>query len=154
MLIFSIGWNTCICAPPMNWKKATPIEFEYSKNVFIGEVTVCDDENYEMVICEVFKGELTAGQMITGKNRGTCGPYVDKNGEWIMFGEYTTEFTVNDCGISMSMTDPRMLPPPPPSNADRQEQKFIATWKAESKKNRQEQLKILRKISVKNGSGN
>ncbi len=71
----------------------------------------------------------------------------------MMFGEYTTEFTVNDCGISMSMTDPRMLSPPPPSSADRQEQKFIAKWKAESKKNIQEQLKFLRKISVKNGSG-
>ena len=118
----------------MNWKKATPIEFEYSKNVFIGEVTVCDDENYEIVICEVFKGELTAGQMITGKNISTCGPYVDNNGEWMLFGEYTTAFTVNDCGISINTTDPLMLPPPPPSNADRQEQKFIAKWKAESKK--------------------
>jgi hypothetical protein len=149
ILALPLGVNICTCPPPTNWRKATPIEFEYSEFVFIGDVTICDDESYEIVICEVFKGNLKAGQFIKGKNIGTCGPYVDENGEWVLFGEYSTDFKTNDCGLSSSIADPFGLtvPPPPKPNSDIDRKKQINKWKVESKKNILEQIKMLRNIS-------
>ncbi|WP_127845636.1 hypothetical protein [Psychroflexus aestuariivivens] len=152
-LIFIPNENkNCTCAPIENWQKATPKEFEYVDDVFIGDVTISENQtDYLIVVCEVFKGDLKSGQKIKGVNIGYCGPFVDKNGEWVMFGKYLTEFKVNDCGLSSNIAEPYgMLPPPPPPPPDFKydEKTVLKKWKAESKKMIIEQIKMLREIST------
>lgn len=150
--IFTIpnGTNICTCAPLPNWKKATPIEFEYVESVFIGDVTICDKSEYEIKVCEVFKGDLKIGEIIKGENIGYCGPYVDKNGKWVLFGKYSNNFKVNDCGLSSNIAEPfGMFPPPPPPkpNLDVDGKELIKKWRAESKKNILEQIEMLRNLN-------
>ena len=150
IFIFPNGTDICECAPLPNWKKATPKEFEYVEDVFIGDVTICNNTEFEIKVCEVFKGNLKAGEIIKGENIGYCGPYVDKNGEWLLFGNYLNNFKVNDCGLSSNIAEPfGMFPPPPPPPPDFKydEKTVLKKWKAESKKMIKEQIKMLREIS-------
>lgn len=157
MAIFFLpnGTDVCTCAPNGNWRKATPKEYENVEDVFIGDVTILENNSdYEIVVCEVFKGELKSGQSIKGENLRYCGPNVNKNGQWVLFGNYSTTFLVNDCGLSSSITEPfGMYPPPPPpkKNSDVDRKELIAKWKSElkseSKKNIQKQINMLRNIS-------
>lgn len=147
-----IGMDNCTCARIENWRRATSQEFEYVDDVFIGDVTINEKQtDYSIVVCEVFKGELKSGQIIKGVNIGSCEPFVAQNGKWVMFGKYSTEFKVNDCGLSSNIAEPygRFPPPPPPPPDFKYDEKTVLKkWKAESKKMISEQIKILRKISI------
>jgi len=150
IFIFPNGADTCECAPHPNWKKATPKEFEYVEDVFIGDVTICNETEFEIKVCEVFKGNLKAGDFIKGENIGYCGPYVDKNGEWVLFVNYSNSFKVNDCGLSSNIAEPfGLFPPPPPPEKDIKynEKKVIKEWKVKLKKSIKKQIIILRNIS-------
>ena len=150
LFLFPNGTEICTCAPLPHWKKATPKEYEYVDEVFIGDVTICDGTNFEIKVCEVFKGNLKVGEIIKGENIGYCGPFVDKNGEWILFGKYLNNFKVNDCGLSSNIAEPFGMfppPPPPPPDLEYDEKTVTKKWKAESKKMIKEQIKMLRKIS-------
>ena len=100
-------------------------------------------------MCEVFKGNLKAGQVVKGTNPRYCSPFVDKLGEWVFFGKYSTDFKTNDCGLSSNIAEPfGMFPPPPPKpNRDVDGKELIKTWKAESRKSVLEQIEMLRNIS-------
>jgi len=150
ILFLPIEKNICTCPPPANWRKATPSEYNYSNDVFIGDVKLIPNSqvDYEIVVCEVFKGDLKSGQTIKGEKFGTCGPYVNKNGEWVLFGTYSTKFKVNDCGISSNINDPRgLLPPPPPPNSEIEEKVTLKSRKLEARKHIKKQINMLRNIS-------
>lgn len=147
VFIFPDGVDICDCAPVPHWQKATPREFEYVEDVFIGDVTIYNEKEFEIRVCEVFKGNLKSGQIIKGKNSSYCGPYVDKNGEWLLFGKYSNNFKVNDCGLSSNIAEPfTILPPPPPPNYKYDEKTFLKKWKVEIHEIMQEQISILRKM--------
>jgi hypothetical protein len=146
------GANVCSCATIGNWRKATPKEYKYVEDVFIGDVKKIGESkfDYEIEVCEVFKGDLKVGQIIKGTNPRYCSPFVDKLGEWVLFGEYSTDFKTNDCGLSSNIAEPfGMFPPPPPPkpNSDTDSKELIKKWRIESKKNILEQINMLRNIS-------
>ncbi|WP_167342050.1 hypothetical protein [Nonlabens sp. SY33080] len=139
----------CTCAPLPHWKKATPKEYEYADDVIIADVIIDENEiGYKITVCEVFKGDLKTGQILNGKNFGTCGPYVDKDGEWVLFGANTTYFKVNDCGLSSNIAEPReLLPPLPPPNSGIDYDKLIEKRRKEARENIKKQIQMLRRIS-------
>ena len=144
------GANICTCAPNGNWRKATPKEYNIVEDVFIGDVTIDEiTSEYSIVVCEVFKGNLKSEQIIDGENLGYCGPFVNKNGEWVLFGKYSTNFKVNDCGLSTNIAKPfgMYAPPPEEITTDVVEKNMIEKWKAESRKNVLNQIDLLREIS-------
>ncbi len=139
--------SLCDCAPIGNWRNATNMEYEYVDDVFIGDVKNINEfeTEYEIVICEVFKGDLKVGQKIKGINLKYCSPIVSKKGQWLFFGTYSTDFKINDCGLTTNIDEPwHILPPPPPPNLKEQEKKIIEKWKKVARENVQEQIKILR----------
>ncbi|MEO9953526.1 hypothetical protein [Nonlabens sp.] len=97
---------------------------------------------YLIEICEVFKGDLQPGQIIKGVNWGTCGPYVDTDGEWILFGNYSDRFIVNDCGLSSNIIDPKRLLAPQPINLKNN----LESQKLEAKQNIKQQINMLREM--------
>lgn len=143
--------NICSCPPLPNWKKATSIEYEYSQDVLIADIQIGKNQtDYKIEVCEVFKGDLKPGQILNGKNIGTCGPYIDKDGKWILFGELSRYFRVNDCGLSSNVSEPYGIirrPAPPMSNTAEDQEQLIAEWKMESKRVIKQQIKMLKKIS-------
>ena len=144
-VFFVVGFSSlCTCPPPKNWKKATPIEYKYVNDVFIGDIRIdCDNDfEYLIVICEVFKGDLQPGQIIKGINSGTCGPYVDTDGEWILFGNYSSRFIVNDCGLSLNIINPKRLLAPQPINLKNN----LESRRLEAKQNIKQQINMLREM--------
>lgn len=144
------GSEYCTCKPLGHWEKATPKEYEYVDNVFIADITIDKNQtDYRITVCEVFKGNLKAGQTLNGKNIGTCGPYVDEDGEWVLFGNNKAHFKVSDCGLSSNIAQPReLLPPPIKSGIDYDKQ--IQERKTRARENIQKQIKMLRKMSNSN----
>jgi hypothetical protein len=146
------GTNICSCAPNGKWRIETPKEYNYVDDVFIGDVKEIGESkfDYEIVVCEVFKGNLKAGQVVKGTNPRSCSPFVDKLGEWVFFGKYSTDFKTNDCGMSSNIAEPfGMFPPPPPPkpNTDIDGKELKKKWKAESRKSILEQITMLRNMS-------
>ena len=152
LFLFSETSNTCTCAPVGNWRSATAAEFDNVELVFIGDVQQIDDEGleYELVVCEVFKGNLSEGQRISGVNPKSCNPVVDKKGQWLFFGDKSDQnlFSQNICGLTNHLIEPiRQLPPPPPPDSDIDYEEYKRTWKKEAKKIVREQVKIVRKLT-------
>lgn len=109
--------DICDCARIENWRTATVKEYEFVKDVFIGDVRKIsnDKSEYELIISEVFKGTVEVGATIKGINLKYCGPVVDKKGQWLFFGTITEYFHINECGLTSNLEEPwRILPPPPP----------------------------------------
>ncbi|MCY2686788.1 hypothetical protein [Salinimicrobium sp. TH3] len=86
---FSESRENCTCAPVGNWKGATEAEFRNVELVFTGDVQRIEESGseYEIVVCEVFKGNLKEGQRISGINPASCNPIVDQKGQWLFFGK-------------------------------------------------------------------
>ncbi|WP_405350066.1 hypothetical protein [Nonlabens sp. Asnod3-H03] len=118
-LVLPFESDYCTCPPPRHWEKAASIEYEYSEVVFVGDVkSFSNDKNkFTIEVCEVFKGDLKSGQIILGKNLRSCYPYIDRGGSWLLFGNHSQIFEVNECGISSNIEKPRqlMIPIKPPS---------------------------------------
>ena len=141
------GINFCDCAPIENWRTATDKEYDYVDNVFIGDVNLISENKneYELVVCEVFKGNLKIGQRIKGINPKYCPPIVNKEGQWLFFGKFSTDFKLNECGLTTNIEEPwKILPPPPPPHLKSEEQTIIDNWKQDALKMVHEQISILR----------
>ena len=146
VFLFS-GINFCDCARIENWRTATHGEYEYVDDVFIGDVNLISENKneYELIVCEVFKGNLEIGEKIKGINAKYCGPIVDKKGQWLFFGKFLTEFKLNECGLSTNIEEPwQILPPPPPPHLKAEEKSIITNWKKDARKMVHEQIIILR----------
>ena len=142
--------EVCDCARIENWRTATVGEYEYVKDVFIGEVKKISEDKteYEFVVLEVFKGNLKVGRTVKGINPKYCEPDVNKKGHWLFFGAFSDNFNLNECGLTSNIEEPwRILPPPPPPELKADEKKMIKRWKKEVRENMQEQISILREIS-------
>lgn len=143
------GIDACDCARIENWRTATAGEYEYVKDVFIGDVKIISDDRteYELIVTEVFKGDLKVGTVVKGINPKYCGPIINKKGQWLFFGTFSNNFHLNECGLTSNIEEPwGILPPPPPSELKLDEKRMIKKWKKEARKNVQEQIIILRNI--------
>lgn len=151
LLLVTISTLACDCAPIKYVDRAIENEYKFVDDVFIGDVKWIDDDStyYEIIVCEVFKGDLRPGQKIKGINKGLCGPYVFKTGEWILLGTYSNEFKVHDCGLTTNLAEPWNILPPPPSPETESElgQNLLDKWKAESRQKVNRQIETLRKIA-------
>ena len=140
----------CTCAPVGNWKGATEAEFKNVELVFIGDVQRIEKSGskYEIVVCEVFKGNLTEGQRISGINPKSCNPIVDRKGQWLFFGKTDqNKFTQNICGLTNHLVEPiGQLPPPPPPDSGINYEEYKSTWKKEAKEIVKGQIKIVREL--------
>ncbi len=145
-LLISFGTTICVCQPPRPWEKATKMEFRDSETVFIGDVTICDDKEYEIVVCEVFKGTIKNGQTIIGKNQGTCEPYIGKSGEWLLFGDFSTEFIVYECGTSSNINEPLNPYSLLPSDMRKERLASLNSEILEARKIVQNQIYLLRNV--------
>ena len=151
-IIITKSTNNCNCAPIENWRSATEAEFQIVDLVFVGDVQRIDEEGsgYEIVVCEVFKGNLLPGERISGINPKTCNPVVDRKGQWLFFGEKSDQnrFKQNICGLTNHLMEPvRQLPPPPPPDSGIDYEEYKRTWKKEAKEIVSEQLQIVRKLA-------
>ena len=141
--------DACNCARIENWRTATVGEYEYVKDVFIGDVKMISEDKteYELIVTEVFKGELKVGATVKGINPEYCSPNVGKKGEWLFFGTLTNYFHLNECGLTSNIEEPwGILPPPPPPELKSEQKRMIKKWKKEARENIQEQINILRNI--------
>jgi hypothetical protein len=141
----------CTCAPVGNWKGATEAEFTNVELVFTGDVQRIEKNGskYEIVVCEVFKGNLTEGQRISGKNPESCNPIVDRKGQWLFFGRIDQRnFTQNECGLTNHFIEPvGQLPPPPPPDSGIDYEEYKRTWKEEAREIVKGQIKIVRELA-------
>ena len=138
----------CDCAPINNVDRALDHEYKFVDDVFVGDVKWFDNDstNFEIIVCEVFKGDLKPGQKIKGINEGLCGPFVFKTGEWIFLGTYSNKFKVHDCGLTTDLDEPwTILPPPPPPETEKElGQDWLDKWKEKSRQEAYRQIEILR----------
>ena len=149
--LFFETMDTCTCAPVENWKTATAAEFEIVDLVFIGDVQQIGENgsDYELVVCEVFKGNLLQGERISGVNPKSCNPIVDRKGQWLFFGKTDQrKFTQNECGLTNHLLEPiGQLPPPPPPDSGIDYEEFKSTRKEEAKEIVKGQIKIVRELA-------
>lgn len=141
--------DICDCARIENWRTATVGEYEYVKDVFIGDVKMISEDKteYELIVTEVFKGELKVGSMVKGINPEYCSPNVTKKGEWLFFGTFKNNFHLNICGLTSNIEEPwGIKAPPPPTELKWKQKRMIKKWKKEVRENMQEQINILRNI--------
>ncbi|PRP66085.1 hypothetical protein [Nonlabens agnitus] len=139
--------DVCTCPPTGNWQKATPKEYNYVNDVIIGDVINVSKDQFEIIVCTVFKGNLKPGQKINGENYGTCGPYINKTGEWLVFGQQFDGFRVNECGISSKIDDTFPLLPPPPKESETIKNLFSESRQKEAMEIRIKQISLLREMS-------
>jgi len=148
LLLTSIKLLACDCAPIKNADRALDHEFKFVDDVFIGDVKWFNNDSttYEVIVCEVFKGDLKPGQKIKGVNKGLCGPFVLKTGEWIFLGTYSTNFKVHDCGLTTKLDEPWTIlpPPPPPETEEELGQDWLDKWKIKARLEAQRQIEVLR----------
>ncbi|MGB3592186.1 MAG: hypothetical protein WBA16_10925 [Nonlabens sp.] len=154
------GNSICTCAPPGKWNTVLLEEFQFSDDVIIGDVVYYDDYCYESIVCEVYKGNLSIGEQITGVNSRSCEPYVDNDGEWILYGSYNTHFITNDCGGSTSVENPRfpiaLAPPAVPngqalktkSQLSKVRERFILERAIELRGVISQQIALLRELAI------
>ncbi len=125
LLIYFLATLTsyaCTCVPPLKLDSQRTEEFEKSKVIITGIVSKLNqkEQKFELKISEVFKGNLKINQDIIGQAIFSCVPFVDKNGEWLIYGNYENGMlTINTCGLSRSLNHPEenrhfIMPKPPP----------------------------------------
>jgi hypothetical protein len=102
--------TVCTCPPPRNNEKGWSKEYVNSELVFIGEVSCYNEEDYTYTIevCEVFKGNVESGDLITGSNDLSCHPWVELEKDWLFYGTMISDetFQANGCGHTTTYEKP------------------------------------------------
>lgn len=106
-LNFSIGY-ACSCVSVKNITKKAELEFNISTNVFSGYITYKNEINQytDILIKEVFKGEIKVGQTIRIYFTD-CEPYPVLEQTWLIYSYLEDGYnTIQKCGISRDLKNP------------------------------------------------
>ena len=153
ILIYFIATLTsfaCTCAPQIKLDSQRKEEIKKSKVIIIGIVSKINlnKQKFELKVREVFKGNLRVDQVIIGQSIFSCVPFVDKNGEWLIYGNFENGMlTINTCGLSRSLNHPEdnrhfIIPKPSPDLkiTETERQKLILANNIKEKKLAMKQL--------------
>jgi hypothetical protein len=109
LLLFSIKTFACNCPKVEELKDKQISEYENSECIFIGEIFEIDYENqiFKIKVTESFKGSKI-GEIYNGKFDSSCGPRIDHEGIWLIYGNFfdSSILTANECGLSRSFKKP------------------------------------------------
>ena len=125
LLIYFVATLTsfaCTCAAPVKLDSQRTEEIKKSKVIITGIVSKLDrnKQKFELKVTEIFKGNLKIDQDLIGQAIFSCVPFVDKNGEWLIYGNYENgKLKINTCGLSRSLIHPEenrhfIIPKPSP----------------------------------------
>ena len=137
----------CSCPPLKKLDYERNAEYQNAEFIFIGKIYNLKNHKrvFEVKVKEIFKGNLNVGQIINGGNNYYCEPFVNKNGEWLIYGKIENGILfIKECGLSRSLKNPENnnyfnipIPPPPPNSEITKVQ-----WKNLMKKNRKQSRKF------------
>lgn len=154
----------CDCGPLEKLDTIREKEYGNSDVVFTGRIISLSEgwEDFQIGVTEFFKGKIKRGQILSGKNNTGCEPYIDKGGEWLIYGKIVNDsLVINPCGLSRSFDFPyenryfRSIPVPPlPAGRDstfndaERIKKIVDTgklYKEKAKEELKEEIEMLRK---------
>ncbi|QWX85417.1 hypothetical protein H0I23_07190 [Cellulophaga sp. HaHaR_3_176] len=159
LILTLISYNAfaCTCSIPKSLKAIQDYEFQNSDCIFIGEVLKIDFENstFEIKVVESFNGD-GIGNIYEGTYDNYCGPIINKEGRWLIYGNYNTEnlIEINACGLTRSFENPEnnvsATTPPEPLPPNKKESKTQAEnerteWKLRAKYDLENEVTDLRK---------
>ena len=147
----------CSCAIPKSLKAIQDYEFENSDCIFIGEVLEFDStyNTFKIKVVESFNGD-EKGKIYNGVYDQQCGPIIDGNGKWLVYGNINSEnqLEINTCGLTRSFKNPESnvsaTKPPRPAQpneiiSEAESRKQLDEWRAKAKSDLENEIIDLRK---------